>query len=291
MFKRLIFLAILLFSAAASGQPKIIHIVAAENFYGDIARQIGGDYVQVFSIMKNPNQDPHLFSATMPIARAIAEADIIVYNGIGYDPWMENLLSAHLSNKNPAHIIIAAQLIHKKPGDNPHIWYGPRTMAVYAQYLYQTLLKTDPAHAQYYQTQYLNFEKNYSFLEDTVHHLKNRYQNLPVIATEPVFNDMAVALGLKMQGYKFQLSIMNSTSPSVQETKNFEDALKYHRVKLLIYNKQVSNPLTRRMQILAKTSHIPAIGVTETQPPDKEYIGWMDSQLKELDKALSHGSD
>ncbi len=286
MIKKFIFLFFFLFSAIAFAKP--IHIVAAENFYGEIAQQIGGQYVQVLSIMSNPNQDPHLFSASVATAKAIAEANVIVYSGIDYDPWMKNLIAANTEQNKK--IIIVADLIHKKPGDNPHIWYDPHTMLMYAEDLTQNLIKLDVDHKQYYQQNLDNFKTNEQTLFSKMDDLRARYKNSSIIATEPVFGYMSDILGFKMSGDKFQMSIMNNTPPSAEETKNFEDKLRLHQVKLLIYNKQASNPITRRMQDIARQSGIPVVGVTETQPIDMNYVNWMLSQLENIDKALSSGS-
>src|SRR5476649_2916431 len=107
MYKKII--GILLFLLTTTLYAKSIAIVAAENFYGDIAKQLGGEYVAVTSIMNIPNQDPHLFSSSPATARAIAAADLVVYNGIDYDPWMENLLKATI--KQPQQTIVVADLL------------------------------------------------------------------------------------------------------------------------------------------------------------------------------------
>src|SRR5450830_854685 len=105
---------------AAEGK---IAVVAAENFYGDIARQIGGDRVTIVSIMNNPDQDPHLFETTPGIVRQIAGAQIAIVNGANYDPWMEKLLAA--APRPGRSVIAAAELVRAKTGDNPHLWYAP----------------------------------------------------------------------------------------------------------------------------------------------------------------------
>ncbi|MGH6685061.1 MAG: metal ABC transporter solute-binding protein, Zn/Mn family, partial [Pseudolabrys sp.] len=132
-----------------------IAIVAAENFYGDIARQIGGDQVAVVSIMNNPDQDPHLFETTPGIVRQIAGAQIAVLNGADYDHWMEKLLTvAPRSNRK---VIVAADLVHKKAGDNPHLWYDPATMPAVAKAIAEILGKTDAVHKSDYATRLASF--------------------------------------------------------------------------------------------------------------------------------------
>ncbi|MGC1642520.1 MAG: zinc ABC transporter substrate-binding protein, partial [Pseudolabrys sp.] len=107
-----------------------IAVVATENFYGDIARQIGGDRVAVVSIMSNPDQDPHLFETTPATVRQIAKAQIVIVNGANYDPWMEKLLAA--TPRAGRVVITAADLTGRKAGDNPHLWYDPATMPAVA---------------------------------------------------------------------------------------------------------------------------------------------------------------
>src|SRR5271165_1881161 len=110
--------------AQTEGRP--VPVVAAENFYGDVAGQIGGPDVKVTSILSNPDQDPHLFEVSPSVARALSAARIVIYSGIDYDPWMAKLLAAARSADR--RVIVVADLIGRKTGDNPHIWYDPATM-------------------------------------------------------------------------------------------------------------------------------------------------------------------
>ncbi len=274
---------LLLFSTSIFAQP--IPIVAAENFYGDIVQKIGGPFVSVTSILQNPNQDPHLFSSNPSTAKMIAAADVVIYNGIDYDPWMINLLAPNALKTRQ--IIIVASLVKKQQGDNPHIWYDPRTILTYADYLTRQLTQLDPTHQTYFEQQLANFKQHDDELTKKIIHLRQLYQGTPVIATEPVFNEMANRLGLKMYGLGFQLSVMNDTEPSATDTKNFEDLLNQHQVKVLIYNNQVSNPLTENMRALAEKAGIPQVGVTETQPEQQDYFSWMTTQLDALAAALN----
>ncbi len=134
-------------AAAAGGK---IAIVAAENFYGDVAQQIGGDQVSVTSILSNPDQDPHLFETAPSVVREIAAAQVVIYNGADYDPWMERLLK--VTPKPGRVVIVAADLMHKKAGDNPHLWYDSATIPAVAKALATALGTADPAHADHYMT-------------------------------------------------------------------------------------------------------------------------------------------
>lgn len=270
--------------SAAHADP--INIVAAENFYGDVAQQIGGPNVAVTSILTNPDQDPHEFEANATTARQIADAKLVIYSGADYDPWAVKLLSA---SKSPTREVIdVAKLVHRKAGDNPHIWYDPPTMPAYAKTLAAALSKLDPAHKADYAANLDAFDKSMKPLIDKVAELRKKYAGTPVTATEPVFGYMANALGLKMRDDRFQLAVMNDTEPSAAEIAAFEKDLKTRTVKVLFYNSQTSEALTERMRTIANESRVPIVGVTETLPDGKRYVEWMLSQLTALDQALAN---
>jgi zinc/manganese transport system substrate-binding protein len=262
-----------------------IKIVAAENFYGGIASQIGGDSVAVQSILSNPNQDPHEFTTDAATAKAVADADIVIYSGIGYDDWMTKLLGA--GGKPDRIVIRVADLIGAQSGDNPHIWYDPRTMPALADKLYNILSNRDVTHESRYFGQAELFKDAMKDVTDEIDTIKSKYAGTTVTATEPVFGYMATALGFKMINYDFQVNIMNDAEPSAAQTAAFERSLKPKTVKILFYNKQVTDPTTERLKNLAIQSGVQIVGVTETQPADqKTYTAWMISQLNRVQTAL-----
>jgi len=260
-------------------------IVAAENFYGDAAQQLGGDQVEVTSILTNPDQDPHLFTANVDTAKAVATAQIVIYSGIDYDPWMADMVSAH---PNPNRVTInVSQLIEAKDGDNPHIWYSPKTMPALAKKLVAELVKNDPAHADAYHANLAKFLASLQPIDDKIAVLQAKYAGTDVLATEPVFGYMSDALGFTMHGMGFQNHVMNNVEPTAQETAEFETLLKTKKVKVLFYNSQVTDPVTSRMRDIAKSSGVPIVGVTETEPAGLTYVPWMLSQLDAVEKALA----
>jgi zinc/manganese transport system substrate-binding protein len=262
-----------------------IAVVAAENFYGDIARQIGGERVAVISIMNNPDQDPHLFETTPAIVRQLAGAQIAILNGANYDPWMDKLLAA--APRAGRIVISAAQLTGRKPGDNPHLWYDPVTMPAVATAFAEALGKADSAHASDYTARLKTTLAALDRISQRVTQLKAKHAGAVVTATEPVFGPMAQALGLTMRNERFQLAMMNDTEPSARDLAAFERDLKEHKVKVLIYNSQVSEKLTERLRDVAGKSKVPVVGVTETMPPNISFQDWVLGELDALDKALS----
>ncbi|MGU7814372.1 metal ABC transporter solute-binding protein, Zn/Mn family [Burkholderia sp. AW49-1] len=277
--------AALSIAAPAFAQAATVNVVAAENFYGDVASQIGGRHVAVTSILSNPDQDPHLFEASPKTARALQHAQVVIYNGADYDPWMGKLLGASKQVKRAT--IAVADLVGKKAGDNPHLWYDPATMPAAARAIAAELGRADPANKADYDANLQKFIASLKPVDDKVAALRAQYKGVPVTATEPVFGYMSDAIGLDMRNQRFQLATMNDTEASAQDVAAFENDLRKKQVRVLIYNSQAEAPMTRRLLKVARDSGVPGVSVTETQPAGKTFQQWMAGQLDALAAALS----
>ena len=273
-------------SAPAFADP--VKVVAAENFYGDLASQIGGANVAVTSILSDPDTDPHLFEASPDTAKAMSDAKIVIVNGVDYDPWMEKLLSAHKAPDRKE--IIVAKLAGHKPGDNPHLWYDPAYMKAAAKALVADLIAVDPAHKADYEQGQARFLASLKPLDDKIAAMRKSYAGQPITASEPVFGYQAGLIGLKVHNEKYALAVMNNAEPTPSEVAAFENDLKGHKVKAMMYNAQASEPAVGKLVQLAKDNNIPVVGVSETEPPKSTYQDWMMGQLNALDKALSGGA-
>ena len=278
----------LLLTRSAEAQPvaPTISIVAAENFYGDVAQQLTGANATVTSILSNPDQDPHLFEASPSVARNLSAAAIAVYNGADYDPWMTKLLAASSSANRK--VIVVANLIHKKAGDNPHLWYDPATMPTYAKALAAALAERDPGNKSDYDRRLQTFLASLHPLDAKIAELRSKFAGSPVTATEPVFGYMATALGFKMRNERFQLAVMNNTEPRASDVAAFENDLRKHQVRLLFYNSQASDAAAQRMVRIAQQVKIPVVGVTETEPAGTTFQNWMTGELNAVSDALSN---
>jgi zinc/manganese transport system substrate-binding protein len=273
--------AVVLPARAATPVP----VVAAENFYGDIAKAVGGSHVSVTSIMSNPDEDPHLFEASPSVARNLSAARLVVYNGVDYDPWVAKLLDAASSPDRVA--IVAGDIVGHKVGDNPHLWYDPATMPAVAAAIAARLAAIDPANAADYQANLARLDVDLKKVADKATAIKAKFGGAAVTATEPVYGYMATALGLQMRNESFQLSVMNDTEPSARDTAAMESDLKGRKVKVFFYNSQVTDPLTSRLLAIANKAGVPVVGVTETEPKGKSFSAWMLSELEATEKALS----
>ncbi|WML53341.1 zinc ABC transporter substrate-binding protein [Neobacillus sp. PS3-12] len=273
-------------STSKSDSSGKINIVAAENFYGEVAKAVGGDRVAVTDILNNPNTDPHDYEPTPDVARRVSMAQMIVYNGVGYDSWMDKLINADSSSKSKTIIKVADNVMGKKEGDNEHIWYNPDTMPKLAKKLAADLAKLDPSHAQTYQKNAQTYIDSLAPLQEKVQKLKQT-SGAKIDVSEPVFDYMAKALNLEVNDQKFSLAIDNGTEPSAADFGQLQNDLKGKNIKLFVYNVQNSSPTVDNLLKMAKSSGVPVIKVTETEPKGKTYLQWMNDQLDQVAKGLS----
>lgn len=255
-----------------------IHIVAAENFYADVAKQVGGDNVEVSSILSNPDDNPHLFEVSPKVARSISNAKIAIYSGIGYDDWMPKLLDGH---DNLVKIDVASMTGHED-GDNPHIWYDPHTMLLLSLAIKQELSQLDPAHKAAYQHNWQAFVKSMHPILTRIDTLRQKYAGSEVTATEPVFGYMFAELGFKVRNLGFQMAVMNDTDPSASQIKALHNDLAERKVAFLLYNNQVTDPMTDQLKALAEKHKVAIVGATETMPKGTHYQNWINQELTEV---------
>lgn len=282
--KTVLFCLVLGLLAPLAQAASPVRVIAAENFYADIASQIAGPDALVSSILSNPQQDPHAFEASPSVARKLADATLVIYNGVGYDPWVSQLLSAA---PRPGRTAIAVgELIGVREGQNPHIWFAPRTMVALAKALAAELSAQDPAHTAGYQARLQVFLQSLEPIDAKLANLNARFSKVAVTATEPVYGYVLEGLGLEVRNPRFQLSVMNETEPRASDIAAFQDDLQNRQVKALIYNAQTQSPLAQRMRSIASQAGIPTVAVTEMQPAAMNYQAWISTGLDSLEQAL-----
>jgi zinc/manganese transport system substrate-binding protein len=282
--------ALALATYPASGAPPspTIVVVAAENFYGDIVGQIAGDHVRVTSIISDPNVDPHEYETNPRDAAAVANARLVIQNGLGYDAFIDHLVAA---SPNPQRrLIVVSELTGHVKGDNVHLWYDPATIPKVAQVILDALVQIDPGSATSYRNWHKAFQASLAPLNQAIAGIKAQYGGAPVAFTEPVFGYMAAALGLHvLTPLSFQKAIEEGEDPPASALAQMEDQLRQHQVKVLLYNTQTVSPITTRVRQMAKSVGVPVVGVSETEPPGKSFQQWMLSQLEQLRLALGQG--
>jgi zinc/manganese transport system substrate-binding protein len=271
--------------AASSGA---IVAVGAENEYANVISQVGGTYVQVSAIMSNPNTDPHTFEASASVARTVSAAQLVVQNGVGYDTFMNTIENAA---PNSARKVIVVQNLLGLPTatPNPHLWYKPVTMPAVANAIAADLSAIQPAHASYFKANAAAFIASLDAWNNAIAAFKAKYPNTPVATTEPVADYMLQAVGAdNMTPFPFQADIMNGTDPSAQDVAIERGLFTQHKVKVFLYNQQVTDTLTESLITLAHQNNIPVVGVYETMPvPGYDYQSWMLAEVQDLQKAVA----
>jgi zinc/manganese transport system substrate-binding protein len=263
-----------------------LQIVAAENFWGSLVSQIGGNKVQVLSIVSDPNADPHEYESSSKDARAVATANYVVINGAGYDSWAQKLLSASPNSKRMT--LNVANLNGVKTGDNPHMWYNPQFVNRTTAQMEQTLIKLDPGDKRYFVAQYRKLTTNLAVYQGKIATIKKQYAGTKVAATEDIFVYLANAMGLDLiSPPSFIEAVAEGNDPPTSSVVTFQQQLKGNEPKLLVYNEQTVTPLTTSVKTLAGTQKIPIIGVTETmQPVNTTFQSWMNTEVANIQTAL-----
>jgi zinc/manganese transport system substrate-binding protein len=262
--------------------------VGAENEYTSVLQQVGGQYVQASAIMSNPNTDPHTFEASASVAREISSAQLVVQNGVGYDTFMDSIEKAVPDSGRK---LIDVQKLRGLPDStpNPHLWYDPATMPAVANAVASDLAAIQPAHAAYFKANARKFVSSLGPWIQALGSFKEKYPNTPVAVTEPVADYLLQAAGADIKTpFEFQADIMNGTDPSAQDVALERSLFTGHKVKVFLYNRQVTDTLTQSFISLAQANGIPVVGVYETMPtPGYTYQSWMLAEMKALQQAVT----
>jgi len=275
-------------SGTGSSSSAAIVAVGAENEYADVISQVGGTYVKAAAIMSNPATDPHTFEASAQVAREVSAAQLVVQNGLGYDTFMKTIENAAPDSQRK--VIVVQNLLGLPDSTaNPHLWYQPGTMTAVANAVAADLSALQPAHASYFKANAAAFASSLTAWTSAIAAFKAKYPGIPVATTEPVADYMLQAAGAdNLTPIAFQLDIMNGTDPSAQNAAAERSLLTGRKVRVLVYNQQVTDSLTESFISLAKANGIPVVGVYETMPtPVYDYQSWMLAEVQALAKAVA----
>ena len=275
-------------AATGSGSGKTIQVVAAENFWGSIASQLGGSHVKVTSIINNPAADPHDYEPTAADARTVAGAQYTIVNGIGYDAWADKLLAANPGSGRTQ--LKVGDLVGIKPGGNPHRWYSPDNVHQVIEKVTADYKKIDPADAAYFDQQKKTFEtKTLADYNKLIADIKAKYAGTPIGASESIVTPLAEGLGLKMLTPETFLDAMSEGSdPTAKDKATIDQQIKNKKIKIYVYNSQNSTPDVQAQVKEAKAQGIPVATVTETlTPAGAMFQQWQTAQLQGIEQALA----
>lgn len=264
-----------------------ITVVAAENFWGSIASQLGGDHVTVDSIITNPDTDPHSYEPTPADGRTMAGAQFAIVNGIGYDPWAPKLLAANPSSSRV--VLTVGQLVGIPDGGNPHRWYSPDNVHQVIDAITAGYQKIDPADSAYFAQRRTTFE-NQALAQYTalIADIKAKYAGTPIGASESIVTPLADGLGLKMLTPEtFLDAISEGSDPTAADKATIDDQIRTRQIKIYVYNSQNSTPDVQAQVDEAKAAGIPVTTVTETlAPASATFQDWQVKELQGIEQAL-----
>jgi zinc/manganese transport system substrate-binding protein len=266
-----------------------IHAVGAESQYANVISQIGGRYVSVTAVLSNPNTDPHSFEASPSVAQSVSGATLIVQNGVGYDGFMNKIESATGSSSRN---VIDVQRLLGIPDStrNPHLWYQPLTMLRVAAQVAKRLAALAPGHAAYFASRARRFDASLRPWFKALGAFGREHPHTPVATTEPVGDYMLQAAGARiMTPWSLQADVMNGVDPAPQDISREDALFKDHRVRIFLYNQQVTDTLTQSFLKQAARYHVPVVGVYETMPAGFSYQSWMLAEVAAMNRALTTG--
>jgi zinc/manganese transport system substrate-binding protein len=282
-------------AGAASASPTRsrtrINVVAAENFWGSIVKQLVGPHATVTSIITNPATDPHSYEATPSDSRTIAGAQYVVVNGLGYDPWAQKALDANPSSDRK--VLVVGDLLGLKDGDNPHQWYSPDSVQRFIDRVTRDLQRLDRRDAAAFDTQRTHFEtvdlEQYHAL---IASIRQRYAATPVGASESIVTPLAAGLGLRLlTPPSFLQAIAEGTDPTAADKETIDQQIKAKQIKVFVFNSQNSTPDVQAIVKEAHAAAIPVTTVTETlTPASATFQAWQVRELQALQSALAEAT-
>ncbi len=268
-----------------------LQVVAAENFWGSIAAQVGGSHVHVTSIIVDPNADPHSYEPTAADARTVAQAQYVIVNGAGYDPWADKLLQANPASGRKE--LNVGDFNGKHEGDNPHMWYNPDYVTAVVNKIRDDLKALDSTDASVFdqsaQTFLTTGLKQY---HDLIATIKAKYRGTPVGATESIFSYLSPALGLNLiTPYSYLKAVSEGEDISAADEATVEQQVRQKQIKVLIYNSQNTPNNIQAIITLARANNIPVATITETLTPQTaSFQDWQSAQLQGIQNALARAT-
>lgn len=274
----------------AGAQPVAIPVVASTNVYGDIVERIGGDRVDVVSIISDPAQDPHSYEASTRTQLELSKAKVVVENGGGYDDFVDRMLRS--SDNSSADVINVVDVSGKAApagGElNEHVWYDAPTIDRLADRIAAALARVEPADTGTFRENAKEFKGELASLQARTDRIKADHAGTPVAVTEPVPLYLTEACGLvNRTPAAFSEAVEEGEEVPPRTLRDTLALFTGGKVEALVYNEQTAGPQTEQVKKAAEDHRIPVVPVTETLPAGQDYIAWMTANIDALQGALS----
>ncbi|MEE6677662.1 metal ABC transporter solute-binding protein, Zn/Mn family [Limosilactobacillus fermentum] len=266
----------------SKSHQKPIRVVTSLNFYGEVAKAVAGDHGTVTSFINSSAVKPHEFQPTTKQAKQVANANVAIENGLGYDAWMSKMVKADSKNKITL-INVGEQVAKEKDGANEHVWYRPATMSALATTLAKQFSKLDPDHKADYEKNAKAYQAKLQKLDKVIAQAKqNVGDNRLVDVSEPVFDYALENLGYQINDQHFEKAVEDDSDPSPKDIQQIQDDITNHRIALFVNNSQESGKTVENLVKLAKENNVPVLNVTESEPDGEDYVSWMTKQYQAL---------
>jgi len=263
-------------------------VVASTDVWGSVAQAVAGDDARVSSIVTSGSADPHSYEASPSDAASIADASIVVYNGGGYDPWVDAVLDNHRDVPAvDAYSLLDAAAVGEPQPANEHVFYDLGTAKAVATDLAAKLAAVDPGKADGYRSRAKEFGRRADQIQAAEKALRQTLSGAAVIATEPVAHYLLQAVGLADKTPPgFTSAVEQDTDPAPADVAAVLDLIKGREVAAVVFNDQTVTNATRRVRDAARDAGVPVVGVTETLPAGSDYLTWQNDTLAGLAQAL-----
>ncbi len=273
--------------AVPAAAPGRLLVVAAENFWGSIAAQLGGSQVTVKSIIVNPSTDPHAYEPTASDGIAMAQSRLAIVNGIGYDAWASKLISANPTGTRT--VLDVGRLLGLGESANPHQWYSSASVRRVIEQIAADLKRLDPRDAAYFDRRRLVFENRTLAAYERIRALiRSRYGGVPVGYSESIFQPLGQSLGLRlMTPASFTKAIAEGSDVTAADKATVDAQAQRHEIEVWVLNSQNVTPDVQRVTGLARRAGIPIATITETlSPASASFQAWQVAELGALQQAL-----
>ncbi len=276
-------------AACGSGQSTsekngTIEVAASVNQWGTVAKALGGDNVNVTSIINSTNVDAHDYEPTTSDIAKLQKAQVIIVNGAGYDAWA--VKAAQTAN---ATIVNAAEVGGVNDGENPHVWFSADVRKAVAQAITEAYEQADAAKKNDFDKMNDQWTAEENNVESKIAEVKQKTDGLTYAATESVASYLAEDMGLTdatPSGYA--RATANESEPTPTDIKQFTDALKAGEIKLLVVNTQEESELTDKITDAAKSVEVPMVELTEQMPEQYDSLtAWMEGLVDAFSQAIA----
>ena len=276
-------------AACGSGQSTsekngTIEVAASVNQWGTVAKALGGDNVNVTSIINSTNVDAHDYEPTTSDIAKLQKAQVIIVNGAGYDAWA--VKAAQTAN---AIIVNAAEIGGVNDGENPHVWFSADVRKAVAQAITEAYEQADAAKKNDFDKMNDRWTAEENNVESKIAEVKQKTDGLAYAATESVASYLAEDMGLAdatPSGYA--RTTANESEPTPTDIKQFTDALKAGEIKLLVVNTQEESELTGKITDAAKSVEVPMVELTEQMPEQYDSLtAWMEGLVDAFSQAIA----